>query len=342
MNCNVKVSVIVPVYNVENYLNRCVLSLLTQSLHEIEIILVDDGSPDNCPQMCDTFAEGDNRVKVVHKENGGLGYARNSGLEHATGKYVMFVDSDDYLDTVACEWLYNQAEANCYDAIYYRYEVFTEKALVIGHNSDESIEEFIERDDVRNFMAEMVGSLPSSKKDRNVEMSSCTAFYKRSVIVDNDIKFHSERELISEDLVFNMDILANATRVAKTNCSFYHYFVNTSSLTHKVRLDRIEQNLVFYRFVLKKLQSQPGYTGTDALRAMRMFIGYCRATIIQVLKSDCSNEVKSKWLKSVCGMHVWKEIHDLYPLSKLPFKYALFYEAKYRKQYWLLKLMALL
>ena len=94
-----KVSIIVPVYNVEKYLVRCMESLLNQTLKEIEIILVDDGSPDNCPQMCDEYARRDSRVKVIHKSNAGLGYARNSGLDVAVGEYIAFVDSDDYVDT---------------------------------------------------------------------------------------------------------------------------------------------------------------------------------------------------------------------------------------------------
>ena len=83
-----KVSVIVPVYNVEKYLDRCMQSLLNQTLKDIEIIMVDDGSPDNCPKMCDDYAKQDSRVKVIHKKNAGLGLARNSGLEVATGEYV--------------------------------------------------------------------------------------------------------------------------------------------------------------------------------------------------------------------------------------------------------------
>ena len=93
----VKVSIIVPIYNVEKYLDRCMQSLLNQSLNDIEIIMVDDGSPDGCSQMCDEYVKKDPRIKVVHKKNEGLGYARNSGLEVAVGEYVAFVDSDDYV-----------------------------------------------------------------------------------------------------------------------------------------------------------------------------------------------------------------------------------------------------
>ena len=91
------ISVIVPIYNVEKYLDRCVGSIINQTYKNLEIILVDDGSPDNCPQMCDDYAKKDSRIKVVHKENGGLSDARNAGMKVATGEYVSFIDSDDYI-----------------------------------------------------------------------------------------------------------------------------------------------------------------------------------------------------------------------------------------------------
>ena len=91
------VTVVIPVYNVEAYLDRCVQSVVNQTYKNLEIILIDDGSPDNCPAMCDAWAQKDKRIKVVHKENAGLGYARNTGIEHATGEYICFFDSDDYV-----------------------------------------------------------------------------------------------------------------------------------------------------------------------------------------------------------------------------------------------------
>lgn len=93
------ISVIIPIYKVEGYLDECVTSVVNQTYTDLEIILVDDGSPDRCPQMCDEWAERDSRIKVVHKRNGGLSDARNAGLEVATGDYMVFVDSDDYVDT---------------------------------------------------------------------------------------------------------------------------------------------------------------------------------------------------------------------------------------------------
>lgn len=93
-----KVSIIVPIYKVEKYIYKCINSILGQSLTEFELILVDDGSPDRCGDICDEYAKKDKRIKVIHKENGGLSDARNSGLDVATGKFVAFIDSDDFID----------------------------------------------------------------------------------------------------------------------------------------------------------------------------------------------------------------------------------------------------
>ena len=103
------ISVIVPVYKVEAYLGRCVESLLSQTYGNLEIILVDDGSPDNCGQICDTYAARDTRIRVIHKENGGLSSARNAGIDVARGEYLGFVDSDDWVDVHTYEWLLNMA-----------------------------------------------------------------------------------------------------------------------------------------------------------------------------------------------------------------------------------------
>ena len=101
------ISIVLPIYNVENYIEKCMESVLNQTYKNIEIILVDGGSPDNCPIICDQYVKEDNRVKVVHKENGGLSDARNAGIKVANGDYITFIDSDDYVDKDYVEFLYN-------------------------------------------------------------------------------------------------------------------------------------------------------------------------------------------------------------------------------------------
>ena len=106
------ISVIVPVYKVEKYLRECVDSILAQTYTNLEIILVDDGSPDNCGKICDEYAQNDSRIKVIHQENGGLSAARNAGLDIATGKYIGFVDSDDYAELNMFEELHKRIIEN--------------------------------------------------------------------------------------------------------------------------------------------------------------------------------------------------------------------------------------
>lgn len=109
---NELISVIIPVYKVEEYLERCLNSIINQTYHNLEIILVDDGSPDNCPRICDKFAENDKRIKVLHKENGGLSDARNAGTDICTGKYIIYIDSDDYVELDMIEQLYLTLKEN--------------------------------------------------------------------------------------------------------------------------------------------------------------------------------------------------------------------------------------
>lgn len=337
-----KVSIIVPIYNVEKHLATCIKSLQNQSLKDLEIILVDDESPDNCPKLCNEYAKTDSRIKVIHKKNEGLGFARNSGLNIAEGEFVSFLDSDDYIDLNAYEELYELAKSNNLDAIYYKFESFTDDGTVYGHNESKKLSIYESPRTTKQLAMEMIGSMPSEKKDRLIEMSACTAFYKRSLIDKYKISFHSERELISEDLIFNIDFLSHAKKVALIPRTYYHYYVNTTSLTRKVRFDRVEKNIIFYRYISNKLNELNNPSESDQLRAMRMLIGYCRNSILQVLKSKCSNTQKNEWLVEVCKIHIWSEIYSKYPIFKLPLKYALFFWAKRFKQYWLIRLMALI
>ena len=111
------VSIIVPIYKVEPYLDQCVQSIVDQTYANLEIILVDDGSPDNCPAMCDAWAEKDSRIRVIHKANGGVSSARNAGLDMATGSYIAFVDADDWLEPAAVEILLEQAVSTGADIV---------------------------------------------------------------------------------------------------------------------------------------------------------------------------------------------------------------------------------
>ena len=111
------ITIVIPVYKVEKYIDRCIKSVINQTYKNLEIILVDDGSPDNCPKICDEYAEKDKRIKVIHKKNGGLSDARNVGIEAAKGKYISFIDSDDWIEKDFIECLYKSIKKNIFASV---------------------------------------------------------------------------------------------------------------------------------------------------------------------------------------------------------------------------------
>lgn len=228
---SVKVSIIVPIYNVEKYLDRCMKSLLNQTLKEIEIIMVDDESPDHCPQMCDDYATCDHRIKVIHKKNEGLGYARNSGLEIATGEYVTFLDSDDFVDKVTYQMLYNKVKEKNLEICYFKHCRYLSPSAIYPSQCSDTETYFLNRKDVDQFLLNMVGPSPETAIDEMYSMSTCMAIYKRSIIVDNGIRFVSEREIASEDLVFHLHLLPYINRIGYLPNIYYYYYINTSSIT---------------------------------------------------------------------------------------------------------------
>ena len=155
------ISIIVPIYNVEKYLNKCVESILKQTYDNLEIILVDDGSLDNCGNICDEYAKKDSRIIVLHKTNGGLSDARNKGINIAKGKYIGFVDSDDYIDNDMFEILYNLCKNNNADISMISYKEI-ENEIIINENSNytnkvfkynniEAIKELLKDEKIKNY-----------------------------------------------------------------------------------------------------------------------------------------------------------------------------------------------
>ena len=311
-----KVSVIIPVYNTEQYLHQCVDSVLSQTLRDIEVILVDDESPDNCPQICNEYAQKDSRVKVIHKKNGGLGFARNSGLEIASGEYVVFLDSDDYVDLGTYKFLYNKAILNNLDLVYYKYTQFSKSETPAANYSD--IEGLYIGKDVQTLMLDMIASRPSEKLDRRIECSACTALYKRSIIDDNHLSFHSERELISEDMIFNLDFLSHAESAVYNQSTLYFYRVNHSSTTHTIRFDRFEKYKQFYNYI----NANYGYLTPELhLRTNRFLIGHSRCFLLNILAADIQNTEKKQLFDKVSSNSVWKKIATEYPWKDLPLLY---------------------
>ena len=334
---NPKVSVIIPVYNTEQYLHQCVDSVLGQTLTDVEVILVDDESPDNCPRVCDEYAQKDSRVKVIHKKNGGLGFARNSGLEVAGGEYVAFLDSDDYVDFGTYGFLYDKATSGAHDVVYYKYTQFGKSGMPPAYFSDR--DEPYEGGDVQTLMLDMIASGPGEKSDRRIECSACTALYKRSVIAGNHLSFHSERELISEDLIFNLDFLSHAERVVYNQSALYFYRVTSGSTTRKIRFDRFEKYRQFYDYVNANYD---GLAPELRLRTNRFIIGHARCYLLDMLAAGIRHAEKKHVFDRVCSDPLWGEIAAEYPWKDLPPLYRLCFLLVSKKRYCPMYLMATL
>lgn len=210
-------SIIVPVYRVEQWLDKCMTHLLEQTFQDIEIILVDDESPDACPVMCDQYAHQDPRVKVIHKKNGGLSDARNQGLKAASGDYVMFVDSDDYISRDACSRFAVFAEAGT--------DILVGDAVVEGGRIDMS---HIPADGlIRTGTEYLKAALPEKKQP----MAAWLNVYRRQFLLDHDLWF--KFGILHEDEQFTPRALLSASTVSVTGISFYHYVLRDNSITTK-------------------------------------------------------------------------------------------------------------
>lgn len=222
-------SVIVPVYNVEKYLDKCVESILNQTFTHFELILVDDGSPDRCPQMCDEYAKMDTRVKVLHKQNGGLTSARKAGADAATGKYVVVVDSDDWISTELLYTLNNVIENNKCDVICYKYYLAGKEYTKVTHKFAEGIyrdkmldnirESFLYDPDISGLNS---GSLPYSvctKAVRRALYCEC-----QQLVPDDVIK--------GEDLIYTLHLIKRCKSLYILDFYGFYYRVNQASIMH--------------------------------------------------------------------------------------------------------------
>jgi glycosyltransferase involved in cell wall biosynthesis len=317
---------------VEKYLKRCMDSLLNQTLKDIEIILVDDESPDNCPAMCDEYAKRDSRIKVIHKENGGLGFARNSGLDAATGEFVAFADSDDFVDVNMYETLYSTAKEHDLDTVYCGCNFYRDKLHVKPKREVKTFTLFKGRDAVDSFLLDMIGPEPSCKSDVKYMMSVWRAIYSRNLIEHSNCRFHSERELVSEDIIFHLDYLSKAENVVCLPFCFYFYCWNGVSLTKTYSEEKYDRTKFFLSEVRKRLSAK--FSEEQYLfHYKRMLLLYFRSTMLRnlVLAQKKSGKEKMRMINRNVNDGFWSELFVDYPYWKLPVKHRLFYMAsKYK------------
>jgi len=231
------VSVIVPVFKVEPYIHRCVSSLLSQTLQEIEIILVDDGSPDKCPEICDDFAAKDGRVRVIHQANKGLADARNTGLDTASSGYVMFVDSDDWVEPDFCRIPWECAEETGSDLVMFSGFKHRKGSVIQWHAGQDGVKE-------KETAVMMLGM--------GAGYAVWSKLYKKELF--DRIRFPSGKYF--EDAVITSALVHEAGKIYCTDTPLYHYCIRedniTSTKTHRMVRDCNELSVKRILFLEEK------------------------------------------------------------------------------------------
>ena len=228
-----KLSIIVPVYNVELYVRECIYSIINQTYRDLEIIIVDDGSTDNSPEIVDNLAQNNKRIRVIHQKNMGLPGARNTGIAAATGEYIGFIDSDDKIKPEMYKCLIMDIEKN---------------------NSDLSICNFTRFNKVSNFENERYKNEVILYSPKNVcdyyslaLDSSCNKLYKLEILKKNNIWFEDKSVVPQEDFYFLLKYLANIEKCSTVSESFYEYRIRKSSITNSKQPENLSQGCI--RFV---------------------------------------------------------------------------------------------
>lgn len=244
-----KLSVIIPIYNVEPYLCQCLDSVINQTYKNLEIILIDDGSPDNCGAICDEYAQEDDRIVVIHKQNGGLSAARNDGIEKATGEWIAFVDSDDWCETGYYEQLFEalgnkNVDVFCAGGCYYEYNS--------GMVTKRTIKEVIlydQRKELDGLMIKvLVAPYSELKEIGNVVMAGpWDKLYRTEFIKKNALRFDVNCKAC-EDYLFNFQVFDKAEAIGGCPYIGYHYRYVDTSITKGFNPHKSE---IFYDFVCR-------------------------------------------------------------------------------------------
>lgn len=321
-----RIAAIVPVYNVKRYLRQCVESLLNQAYPLKEIILVDDGSTDGSGILCDELANENAIVRVLHKQNAGLGYARNTGLDNTSDDidYVTFVDSDDWVEPDMVSTLVRALKSNKADCAL---AGFTKR----DNNGHElfrfQLENAVYDDSQRDvsLTPRICGSAPG--KSDSIPMSACAALFSKACIDNNSLRFPSEREVLSEDFFFKYQYLCHAGRVCTSECVGYSYRTNDHSLSRSYLPNRFEASLHFYNLACNLVSARPAEKECVRRLQKTTFINV-RVAIAQesIPQSGKTAKEAKDTIRAMCASKQLQKIIAEYPVHELSWKQRMFVE----------------
>ena len=308
------ISVIVPVYKAEKYLSECVDSILNQTFCDLELILVDDGSPDNSPVMCDEYAKMDSRVRVIHKKNGGVSSARNTGLDSATGEYIAFVDSDDFIESDMYERMMSVAvKYDCDVVLSDCKKDFGEYSEIYSHDIRGGFygRKQLEQEYFQHLLMMENVEYPAT-------ISNCVMLFRREIV--SDIRY-MQGVRYSEDLLFGAQLMyrANSFFYMKGE-ALYHYRMNPNSATHKFVPDKWNDYTKLHQGIVDKFSSCRDFDFGYQIDLCLLFFLY--NTLGDIFDtSQISRKEKIKLAKEILRD---AKIHDMFErikVSDLPISY---------------------
>ncbi len=319
------VSIVVPVYNTEKYLKKCIDSLVSQSYKELEIILVDDGSTDNSGAICDELALADLRIKVIHKKNGGLSSSRESGILAANGEFIMIVDSDDWIDLETVEMCVNRMEKANADCVMFSYvKEYPEKSIPMQiMDGDKSLLGKDAEDKVyRRLFGLLDEELAHPERMENV-VSCCMKLY-RCEFAKKARYFDTKEVGSAEDALFNMYALHGTKKIEYIDKPYYHYLKNPKSLTNSYRPLLVSQWNRLFDIMTEIIEEK--HLGERYKNALNNRIAL---SIIGIGMNELGNENISlfKQMKSI-GNYLkserYKKAIKGLPINQLPFIWRIF------------------
>lgn len=317
---NPKVSVVVPMFCVEQYIEKCVESLLTQTLEDIEVILVDDGSPDKSGQIAERYASKDTRIKVIHQSNSGLGSARNAGIRIASGDYIGFVDSDDWVNPQMFEKLYDTATQNNADIVVSGHcDVANGKVVKIKKHplAGQTISSY---EEIMQIRKNLYGHGVNDSCVEAFPMSVCISVYRRKFLLNNKLFFEN---VLSEDTIFNIHAYKFANIISFTDGIDYCYRKDEqASITQTFSERKIYQFQEFLALLCKMAEKESD--AECSMRAKRTAVDYCRLYVGIVDKANIPFADKKEFIKLFAKKEELKALWDGYPLEMLPLQQRIF------------------
>lgn len=321
---NPKVSVIVPMYNVEKYVAQCLESILSQTLFDIEVIAVDDGSPDSSGEIAESYARRDRRVRVIHQENAGLGPARNSGMDIARGEYVGFVDSDDWVHPDMFEGLYNAASQAHADIAAGGCETWTDGRLVTSEPHPLAGATLVGADEIEPVRQFFYGRLPGDRDSRPHPVSVCFAIFKNIAKHTGpaSVRFC---EILSEDVIFDIDAYRKASVVTYTDgCGYCYRKDSQESITRTFSHEKLYRNTAFFAKLAEMAEAEDD-SEACLLRARRKMVDYSRSYVFMIEKSGLSLGQKAEEVRALLATDEFRTYCADYPVDRLPKFQALFH-----------------